>query len=170
MESVVKAAKRFNHAPLCAKPFSAEPSILQNAGYVQEKPAITLEISHVGTSLLRPNMLRFCRGYLREQDGLKGSKMRHYRQPAHAQRLSLIIFPSPQYSLSQAHGSSYTFASGYFLGHSTVCVINGCALLSRHAAFSLSQLALTSQQLLSLLIDLTLDLDLDFSKLLFLTT
>lgn len=61
-------------------------------------------------------------------------------------------------------------SSGYFSGHSAIRVVNGGALLSRHATFSLSQLALTGQQFLSLLIDFTLHLDLDLSKLLFLAT
>lgn len=61
-------------------------------------------------------------------------------------------------------------SSGRFLGHSAIRVINGGALLPRHAAFSLSQLAFTCQQLLSFLVDLTLDLDLDLSELLFLAT
>ena len=44
------------------------------------------------------------------------------------------------------------------------------ALLSLHAGLDLSELTLTSQQLLSLLVDLTLHLDLNLSQLLFFTS
>lgn len=55
-------------------------------------------------------------------------------------------------------------------GYSSVRVIDGGALLSCHATFSLSQLALSCQQFLSLLVDLTLYLDFDLSKLLLFAT
>jgi len=44
--------------------------------------------------------------------------------------------------------------------------ILGMRLLSLHASLNFSQLALTCQQFLSLLVDLSLYLDLDFSQLL----
>lgn len=46
----------------------------------------------------------------------------------------------------------------------------GVALLSLHACLNLPQLAFSSQQLLSLLVDLSLHLDFDFPELLFLTS
>ena len=79
----------------------------------------------------------------------------HFSKPHDAARLTSL---------------SFNPLSGLLLGHSTIRVVNGGALLSCHATFSLSQLAFTCQQFLSLLVDLTLHLDLDFPKLLFLAT
>ena len=44
------------------------------------------------------------------------------------------------------------------------------ALFALHSCLDLSQLTLTSQQLLSLLVNLSLDLDFDFAELLLFTT
>jgi hypothetical protein len=56
------------------------------------------------------------------------------------------------------------------VGPATICSFQVCALLSVHSGFDFLKLTLTSQQFLSLFVDLPLDLDLDFSELLFLTS
>ena len=104
------------------------------------------------------------------------SRMKYYPQLAHltadfqSQEVGWIISPSPRYGLNHSTSAQLCLTSGNLLGHSTICIVNGRALLSRHTAFSLSQLTLTRQKLLSFLIDLALHLDFNFSKLLFLAT
>lgn len=87
-----------------------------------------------------------------------------------SQEFGWIISPSPRYGLNHFTSAQLCLTSGNLLGHSTICIVNGRALLSRHTAFSLSQLTLTRQKLLSFLVDLALHLDFNFSKLLFLAT
>ena len=109
---------------------------------------------------------------------LKRSRMKYYRQPAHptadlqSQRLeSYHLLQTYSKVLVNLTASAMLFFK-VLLGHSTVCIVNGGALLPRHSALSLSlsQLALTCQQFLPLLIDLPLHFDFDFSEFLFLAT